>query len=160
MHLSKQNDSLLSLHDLAKLAQNRVGRFHVCYLSRPNHYYLMSHRSYIQEKRDNRRRTGTGGGKTMVYSENDEIIFRIIGTESKTLDGLHVHESSGTSSAVLLEPIHQHDSQDSDAQLHSTRKQTRVKINHPHQTKDRIVRCRYLHSKKRSHYQSGNVRVN
>lgn len=38
----------------------------------------------------------------MAFSEVDEIIFRIVGTESKTLDGLNIPESSGTCSSILL----------------------------------------------------------
>lgn len=37
----------------------------------------------------------------MKITEVDEIIFRIIGTESNILDGLNIPESSGTSSVIV-----------------------------------------------------------
>lgn len=52
----------------------------------------------------------------MKNTEADEIIFRIIGSESKTLDGLNIPESSGTSSNILTKqhpPLESSQSQES-----------------------------------------------
>lgn len=50
------------------------------------------------EKRDKNRRTGAGGGKKVTITEMEELVFRIIGPNSASLDGMKVPESSGTSS--------------------------------------------------------------
>lgn len=49
----------------------------------------------LQEKRDNRRKTGTAGGKKCRYDDADKLIFEIMGKEAPTLDGLEVPETSG-----------------------------------------------------------------
>lgn len=53
---------------------------------------------FLQEKRDNRRKTGSAGGKKFKYDDADKIIFEIIGTESPILDGLEIPEASGKDS--------------------------------------------------------------
>ena len=50
----------------------------------------------MQEKRDNKKQTGSGGGRAKVLDDNDSILLDIIGNESPVLDGLPVAESSGT----------------------------------------------------------------
>ncbi|KAL1516191.1 hypothetical protein ABEB36_000110 [Hypothenemus hampei] len=46
-------------------------------------------------KRDNTRKTGTGGGKDLKINEVDSSIFDIIDSESPVLDGIDIPESSG-----------------------------------------------------------------
>ena len=47
----------------------------------------------FQEKRDNRNKTGTGGGKAQVMTEVDKLIIDIIGSETVAVDGMEIGKS-------------------------------------------------------------------
>ncbi|XP_047988873.1 uncharacterized protein LOC125228371 [Leguminivora glycinivorella] len=55
------------------------------------------------EKRDNRFKTGSGGGKKMKYDASDDLIITIIGKESPVINGIDCAESSGSSAPQSAE---------------------------------------------------------
>lgn len=63
--------------------------------------------SHFQEKRDNRAKTGSAGGKKCIYDEADYIILDIIGKESPVLEGIMAPESSGTNNAAITFAYHE-----------------------------------------------------
>ena len=58
----------------------------------------------FQEKKDNSRKTGTGGGKKRQLHEADDMILEIVGRESPVIEGLAVRESDQTEMLTIAEP--------------------------------------------------------
>lgn len=59
----------------------------------------------LQEKKDNRGKTGTGGGKDCKLTEVDHMILDIVGKESPVVEGLGVGES-GNYEEVEVASVH------------------------------------------------------
>lgn len=57
--------------------------------------------TYFQAKRDNAKKTGTGGGKSKQPDEVDEAIYDILERDSVVLDGLNLPESNVGSVSIL-----------------------------------------------------------
>ncbi|KAF2883832.1 hypothetical protein ILUMI_22334 [Ignelater luminosus] len=55
--------------------------------------------------RDNRKKTGRGGGDDTHVTEMDTIVCGIIGKDSLVLDGLPIPESSGSNSSEAVVPL-------------------------------------------------------
>lgn len=70
--------------------------------------YIIVHKSIVytssQEKKDNRGRTGTAGGKDCKLTEVDNIILDIVGKESPVVEGLCVGESGNYEEMEVASP--------------------------------------------------------
>ena len=93
--------------------------------------------TYFQAKRDNAKKTGTGGGKSKQPDEVDEAIYDILERDSVVLDGLNLPESN-VGSVSILESVERSTEKDvpiitscilEKTPTHNTRK--RRKLSHP-----------------------------